>query len=178
MVLIPLTLCTRACVIILLLCSACHLVLMVELQHTFRVSMGVTLLVSFSGGAAALRPNYLCSPPPIQKSTIEIALREFPSMLKWVVPGRNGMVQIKCVYTIFPMKMVYRHDIKWRQIHRPTHASGMLSRLFFHGNWFHIAHVLHLSGAGWSGLPLWHVDCCVWCCHPRWLWVSLLNVYR
>ena len=128
MVLIPLTLCNRACVIILLLCSACHLLLGVELPYIPRVSMGVTLLV-FSGGTAAHRPNNLWSSPPIQKSTIETTLKEFPSMVKWVVPGRNGVVQVKWVYTILPMKMVYRHDIKWRQIHRPTHASQMPDRL-------------------------------------------------
>ena len=83
-------------------------------------------------------------------------------MLKWVVLGRNEMVQVKCVYTILPMKMVYRHDIKWRQMHRPTHTSRMLGMLvsansaklqYLHGNWFNVACVPHLSGAGWSGLP-------------------------
>ena len=65
MVLIPLILCTRACVIALLLSSACHLVLGVGLPHNPRVSMGVTLLV-FSGGAAALRP-ITCGPLPHPK---------------------------------------------------------------------------------------------------------------
>ena len=63
------------------------------------------------------------------------------------------------------MKMVYRHDIKWKQIYRPTHTSRMLGRLvsanntkfwYLHGCCFHVAHVSCLSGAGWSRLP-WDV---------------------
>ena len=80
----------------------------------------------------------------------------------WVVLDRNQMVQVKCIYTILSMKMVYKHDIKWQQMHRPTHASRMPGRLISagsaklqccHRSWFCVAHVLPLSGAGWSWLP-------------------------
>ena len=46
-VLIPLILCTRTCVIALLLCSTSHLALEVGLPHTLRVSMGVPLFSFF-----------------------------------------------------------------------------------------------------------------------------------
>ena len=58
--------------------------------------------------------------------------------------------------------MVYGHDMKCRQICRPTQASRMLGRLvsannakfwYIHGSWFHVACVPCLSGAVWSGLP-------------------------
>ena len=78
-VLTPLTLYARACVVALLflLClSPCFL------GGAAIHSMRVTLLDFFSGGAAALRPNNLRSTPPIQNSAIETALMEFPSMLK------------------------------------------------------------------------------------------------
>ena len=64
---IPLTLYTMACVITLLLCSTSSLVLGLELPHTLRVSIVVTLLVYSSVGAAALRPNNIWSLLPIQK---------------------------------------------------------------------------------------------------------------
>ena len=146
-------------------CYACHLVFWVGLLHTPRVSMGVTLLDFFFGWAAALRPNILWSTAPIQKSTIETTLMGFPSMLKWVVPSRHGMEQVKCVYTILPMKTVYRHDIKCRQIYRPTNTSQMPGRLvsasnakfwYLHGSWFQVVCVPHLSGTCWSRLP-WDV---------------------
>ena len=124
--------------------------------------MGITPFGFFSLWAVVLRPNNLWSTPSIQKSTIDTTLMEFPSMLKWVVPSRHGMEQVKCVYTIFPMKMVHRHDMKWRQIHRPIHTSQMPGGLvsannakfwYLHGSWFWVACVPCLSGAGWSGLP-------------------------
>ena len=143
----------------------CHLVFWVRLLHIPRVSMGVTLFGFFSVGAVVLGPNNLWSTPPIQKSTTETTLMEFSSMLKWVVPSRHGMEQVKCVYTILPRKIVYRHDIKCRQIHRPMHASQMLGGLgsssnakfwYLHGSQFWVVCVPHLSEAGWSGPP-WDV---------------------
>ena len=56
-------------------------------------------------------------------------------------------------------KMVYKHDIRGRQMHRPTQASRILGGLisadskklwYHHGSWFHIVHVSCLTGAGWS----------------------------
>ena len=98
-------------------------------------------------------------PLPHPKSTIEMTLMESPSMLKVSDAWQkwDGTSKVCLYYTSH--KMVYKHDIKWRQMHRPTQASRMLGRLvsansvkfwYHHGGWFHVVCVLHLSGAGWS----------------------------
>ena len=59
----PLTLCTRACVVALLFLLCLSPCFLGGLLHTPKVSMGVTLLEFFHGGAAVLRPNNLWSTP-------------------------------------------------------------------------------------------------------------------
>ena len=125
--------------------------------HSQGLYGGYPCWIFFSGGAVALQPNNLWSTPPIQKSTIETTLREFPSMPKWVVLSWHGVEKVECVHTVLSQKMVYRQDMPWKQIHRPTNVSKMLDRLvsvsklkfwYLHGSWFWVVCVLHLSGAG------------------------------
>ena len=75
------------------------------------------------------------------------------------VSGRSQMAWIECLYTGFPMKMLYRHDMMWKQIHRPTQISKALGKMLFchnakfqylYGSWFLIVLELHLSGTGMS----------------------------
>ena len=91
---------------------------------------------------------------PIQKSTW------CPHQCREVfVSSKPVMVGIKCFYTVFPMKMLYMHDMMCRQMHRPTHISKTLGRMLFchkaklwylHGSWFLIFLELHLSEVGTS----------------------------
>ena len=118
-VLTPLIPYTRACVVALLFLLCLSPCFLGGGYYTLPKSLWGSLSGIFSGGAAVLRSNNLWS-TPTQKSTIETTLTEFHSMLKWVVPSRHGMEQVKCVYTKCPMETVYRHDIKWRQMHRTT----------------------------------------------------------
>ena len=133
----------------------------VELPNTARVSMGFTLLGFFWWGSCA-QTNNLWSTPPIQKSTIEQPLTESPSMLKVSDTWQkwDGTSKVCLHYTSH--KTVYKHDIRWRQMHRPTHASKMPGGLisadsaklwYHHGSWFCVACVPHLNRSGWSWLP-------------------------
>ena len=69
------------------------------------------------------------------------------------------MVQIECLHTVFPTKMLYRHDMMCRQMHRPTNISKAPGRTlfchnakfwYFHRSWFLIFLELHHSGTGVS----------------------------
>ena len=202
--LIPLLLCTRFVftvgVIILVLCSACYLVLGVGLPHTPRVSMGVTLMVYFFWWGSCTWDQITFGPLPHPKihnrdytDGIPLNAKVSGAWQKW-----DGASKVCLHYTSH--KMVYRHDIKWRQMYRSTHTSRMLGGLvsansaklqYLHGSWFCVAHVLHLSRAGQSGLPeMCHPLCLMWPCqmalsqqaHCLWMalgWGScMLNPYH
>ena len=120
------------------------------------------LFLDFFVGQLCLGQRVFGPLPLSKKSTIETTLREFPSMPKWVVLSRHVMKYIECIHTVLLQKMVYRQDMTWRQIHRPTNATQKLDRLvsasklkfwYLHRSQFWVVHVPHLSGAGWSKLP-------------------------
>ena len=129
MVLIPFILCTRACdycgcyhCSALLLCFACHLFLR---DGTTTHSQSIYWAYSpgfFSSGAAVLRANNLWSTPPPKIhhrdyiDGIPLNAKMSGAWQKW-----DGTSKVCLHYTSH--KMVYRHDIRWRQMHRPTHAS-------------------------------------------------------
>ena len=81
--------------------------------------------------------------------------------------SEEHLTDIRCCkysafYTVLPQKTLYRQSTICRQTHRPTHASQMLvnpvsaSRpkfWYFHGSWFLVVLVPHLSGVAQCGLP-------------------------
>ena len=96
----------------------------------------------FLSGAAVLWTNILWSTTPNLK-----------------IHQQSGIAQIKCLHTVSPMKMLYRHGMIWRQMHRPSHISKALGRMLFccnakfqhlHGSWFLIVLELCLSATGMS----------------------------
>ena len=86
--------------------------------------------------------------PTIQRSTIEITLKELPSMPKLSSAWQTHDGTSRVSFTLyFLQKMVYRQNMTWRQIHRPIHASQMPDGLvsaskpkfwYLHGSQFQV----------------------------------------
>ena len=104
----------------------------------------------------------LAHSPTIQRSTIEVALKEFPAklMLSSAWQTQDGTSAV--LFTLYSSRKMHRQNMAWRQIHRLIHASQMLDRLvspcelkfqYLHGSQFWVVLVSHLSEADWSGLP-------------------------
>ena len=143
-------------------------------------SIGILLGLLYIGRGVATEPNVLWSTPfPTQESTFGVILREFPWMLKWVVLSKHIFWNQQSVFYTAPhLKVVYNQAKICKQTCRSTHASQMLVGLvsvdnpkfwYLQGSWFLVVWVLHLTGAGWSGLSC-SVVVCRWC----WSWRGVI----
>ena len=135
-----------------------------DIPSRHSLSIHEELTVCFvSGGAAVHGPNVLWSTPPIQKSTIETTWMESPSMLEiayvWRIENVSSWVPLHCT---FPKSIVQAYDKVQTSVETIPYIEGTRKGVicwsvkfqYFHGSWFLIVCVLHLSGTGWSW-PAW-----------------------
>ena len=152
----PLIQCTRCFFQVLLYYFTVYIVFRVVLP---RYSWGFygELSFGFLGKADALRPNILWSTSPSQKSTIKSTSMVSPSMPKIIHVWQTCDGSNRVLHIVFPMKKLYRHDIMWRQMHRPIQISKAPGEMLFcHNAKFHYLHGgqclivlnLHLSRTG------------------------------
>ena len=106
--------------------------------------------------------SFESTPFPTHKSTFGVTPREFPWMLKQVVLTKHIFCNQQSVFYTAPhLKVVYNQAKIHKQTWRSTRASQMPVGLvsvdnpkfrYLQGSWFLVVQVLHLTGAGWSGL--------------------------
>ena len=118
------------------------------------------LVFGFPSGADVFRPNILWSTPPHPKiHQVQVTSMASPSMPKiicvWQACDGLNRVSSRCISP----KMVYRHDMMCRQMHKATNILRALGRMLFchnakfwylHGSWFLIFLEPHLNAAGTS----------------------------